>query len=100
MIDTVLACTPGCQKAFHCEIEAPTPASRRSFEVIGELYVPWMKRFGSKRYPPPTSCSVVATVDPQLQACWLSLRMLNLCLAPACHVSRPRYVSYHSQRPL
>src|SRR5713226_5829124 len=59
-----------------------------------------MKRLGSNRYPPPTSCKVAALVDPQLHASWLSLMTLNLCLGVACHVSRPRYVSYHSQRPL
>src|SRR5713101_3061190 len=59
-----------------------------------------MKRLGSNRYPPPTSCKVAALVDPQLHASWLSLSRLNLCLGVACHVSRPRYVSYHSHRPL
>ena len=35
----------------------------------------------------PAECA--DEVDPQLQACWLSLMMLNLCLGCACQVSRP-----------
>ena len=37
---------------------------------------------------------------PQLHACWWSMRKLNLFFGFGWYVTRPRYESYHSQRPL
>jgi hypothetical protein len=96
----VFACTPGCQKLFHCEIDPPAPASSSNRLVTGEFHVACMNRFGSKRYPVWASCITAAEVDPQLHAFWLSMKKLILCFGVACHVSRPSVESYHSQRPL
>src|SRR5512139_875695 len=97
---TVLDSTPVARYWFHCDSDAPTPTSSSSLLVIGELYVSCMKLFGSNRYPLPNSFRTADDVPPQLQAVWWSKRKLNLFFGFGWNVTRPRYESYHSQRPL